>query len=178
MNEGPSHTRSLDRADKKSLDVEENRALRRRLRFWKSVASLIVLGIMLAAVVIWVRRDSHRNRCRAALEAYASHLARLPTPDDPVSLLVQWRFLDQAAPGFPPTHYDLLVPNWSAPPESEPVDLAVCNTLHGVLFDEGRNVLSRQGGTWRVRWLSGTQAERIAEEAQQYERSIRFAPSP
>src|SRR5262249_49014137 len=114
-----ARTRSFDRVEWGSLDAEQARYLRRRVRFWRNVAVMSALSFGLIAAVYFVRRSGLRDRCRSALEHYSRVAQAMKLADANVATLqLQWRYLDQGAESIPPSHYQLLLKNWAAIPQA------------------------------------------------------------
>lgn len=166
--------RSFDRDDWGSLDAEHARYLRRRVHFWRNVATMLGLGIVLVAVVFLVRRSAICNRCHASLEHYARVATALKLNEVNVATLwLQWHNLDPAREGFLPSHYQLLPQNWAAEPHGEEaLPLAVCEYGHGTMMGEGRNVLYRTSKGLEVRFVTEDAAARIADEGMRGERAL------
>jgi hypothetical protein len=166
--------RSFDRVDWGSLDAEQARYLRRRVQFWRNVATMLGLGIVLVVVVLLVRRSAICDRCFASLEHYGRVATALKLSEANVATLrLQWQNLDAAKSGFLPSHYQLLPQNWAAEPRGdEAIPLAVCEYGHGTMTGEGRNVLYRTSRGMEVRFVSEKAAAPIADEGVRGERAL------
>lgn len=160
--------------ERRSLDIEESRVLRRRLAFWRSVAGLLVLTVLLAAALFQVRRNAAIERCRVSLEHYAK-LATAVRLDqfDPGTLGARWRGLDQGQAEYDSSHYHPLIANWSRTTKpNEETPLAVCSTEHGGLFGGGRQVLFRTTSGLVVRWVESVPAQELSKQAVESERTL------
>lgn len=171
-------TGSFDRDNPRSLDVELNRMLRARVRFWRSIAGLLVVGVMLAILVFWNRRIAIRNRCGAALTHYANVAQTIKLQETrPELLMLQWQNLDAGPAAFPANHYDLVIGNWVTPATTgEAQPLAVCSGSHGIVFGSGRHVLFREKSGWVVRWVDEKVAAEMDEQARRSQRAVLIVP--
>lgn len=169
-----ARSRSFDREEWGSLDAEQARYLRRRIRFWRNVAIMLVMGIGLGAAVYFVRQSAIRDRCRVSLAHYAKIAESLKLNDANVATIeLRWRYLDPAPDGLPPSHYQLLPENWSQTPTgAEEIPLAVCAEPHGSLFSSGRNVLFRSATGWQAKWVPENVGAALAEQGAKAEKSL------
>lgn len=170
----PGRSRSFDREEWGSLDAEQGRYLRRRVRFWRNVALMLVLGIGLGVVVFFVRRSAILDRCRVSLGHYAKLSEALKLDEANVATIeLRWRYLDPAKDGMPPSHYQLLPVNWGQTPTgSDEIPLAVCAEPHGAILGSGRNVLFRSAKGWHVKWVPEDVGAALAEQGAQSEKSL------
>jgi hypothetical protein len=170
----PGRSRSFDREEWGSLDAEQARFLRRRIRFWRNVALMLVLGIALGVVVYFVRRSTIADRCRMSLTHYGKLAEALKLNDANIATIeLRWRYLDPARDGLPPTHYQLIPDNWSQTPSgADEFPLAVCAEPHGTLIAGGRNVLFRSATGWRVKWVPEDVGAALAEQGAKAEKSL------
>lgn len=170
----PARSRSFDREEWGSLDAEQARYLRRRIRFWRNVALMLVLGIALGVVVFFVRHSSLLDRCRLSLTHYGKIAEALKLNEANVATIeLRWRYLDPAKDGLPPSHYQLIPNNWELTPTgAEELPLAVCAEPHGVLLGGGRNVLFRSKDGWKVKWVPEHVGAELAEQGAKSEKSL------
>jgi len=175
MTERPDNKpKSFDRDEWGSLDAEQARYLRRRVQFWRSIAGMLGLGIVLVVVVFLVRRSAMCTRCHASLEHYGRVAEALKLSQaDVATLQLQWHNLDPAIEGYQPSHYQLLPQYWSAKPKpGEEIPLAVCDYAHGALTGDGRNVLFRTETGLVVRFVPEARAAEIASRGKSGERML------
>ncbi len=169
-----ARSRSLDREEWGSLDADQARYLRRRVRFWRNVALMLVMCIGLGVVVYFVRRSAIADRCKMSLTHYAKLAEALKLNEANVATLeLRWRYLDPAKDGLPPSHYQLIPNNWNLIPSgAEEIPLAVCAEPHGTLIAGGRNVLFRSATAWQVKWVPEDIGAALAEQGARSEKSL------
>ncbi|MFO0973704.1 MAG: hypothetical protein U1A27_09740 [Phycisphaerae bacterium] len=173
MTDAKARDRSFALDDRRSLDIEEARLLRRRVAFWRSAAGLLLLSAGLVAALYQVRRAASIDRCRAALEHYARvaesvQLSRC----EPAMLGLRWRYLDAGPVTYPATHFTPFVTNWDATPKAgEEVPLAICEVEHGAFSGGGRHELVRTSAGLKVRWVGHALGVELAQQAARAERA-------
>lgn len=145
---------SADSAQRELL--EEAKALRRKLNFWRKMAAFMVGVILLVLVVIWQRGREDISMCRAALSHYAQVAQARKLEAEALNVLeTQWRALPVENAKLASDHYHLIAGNWRILPKPhESIPLAVCQSPHEDLIFRGRHVLERDQRGLHTRWVS------------------------